>query len=263
VKNQYFGDVNDYKKYGLLRRLSRSGTSEIAVCWNLTEDDARSDGSRIQYLNNPERWRSFEPAIFDFVRNQVIDKGIRSVDALSGSQVLPGCRFFADPLPDDLTGRDSYFKKFFRFAKDSDIVFFDPDNGLGITAVQRGKPKSSKYVYPCEIERAWNSGHSVLFYQHFPRRPRSAFLGRLVETLHCLDGLDAVFFFVTSHVVFVLLPRQSDRVWVTGGARTFAETWAGIVRVEVHPLTNGRARNLMGRKAKLHPTAGPWLDFAD
>ena len=54
MKNQYFGDVNDYKKYGLLRYLGRSGRSNLAVCWSLTEDDSRSDGSRVRYLNDPE-----------------------------------------------------------------------------------------------------------------------------------------------------------------------------------------------------------------
>jgi hypothetical protein len=44
MKNQYFGDINDYRKYGLLRGLSNRGEIRTAVCWMLTTDDGRGDG---------------------------------------------------------------------------------------------------------------------------------------------------------------------------------------------------------------------------
>lgn len=242
MKNQYFGDVNDFKKFGLLKQLSDNGTSEIAVCWTLTEDDSRSDGSRIRYLNDPDRWRPFDPDLFDFVRDQVIEKGVRSVEALGDSEVLPNCKFFPDFLPDDLARRDSYFEKFYRFAQGSDLVFFDPDNGLGITAIQRGKRNSSKYVYPCEVERAWKDGHSVLFYQHFPRRPRDAFLRKLVGSLSHLPGLRSVYFFVTSHVVFVLLPAAAHEARLTVAAKNFRLRWAEVVRLQALELANTTTR---------------------
>jgi hypothetical protein len=49
MKNQYFGDINDYRKYGLLRRL-QAGLS-LCVCWTLTDDDGSSDGRFLEYLN--------------------------------------------------------------------------------------------------------------------------------------------------------------------------------------------------------------------
>ena len=65
MKNQYFGDINDYRKYSLLRLLSGHGKISTAVCWMLTPDDLRPDGHRIQYLREPEKWRKFDPAVFD------------------------------------------------------------------------------------------------------------------------------------------------------------------------------------------------------
>ena len=38
MKNQYFGDVGDYGKYGLLRFIAKRGVT-IAVNWYLTLDD--------------------------------------------------------------------------------------------------------------------------------------------------------------------------------------------------------------------------------
>jgi hypothetical protein len=251
LKNQYFGDVNDYKKYGLLRHFASTGGGTLAVCWTLTEDDTRSDGSRTGYLLDPQTWRRLDPAVFDFVRELVVGKRVRSVLAMDRSDVIPGGRFFGELLTDEQAARDEYFDRFFRFCRGASLVFFDPDNGLGITAVKRGDRRSSKYVYPCEIERAWSSGHSVLFYQHFPRRPRDAFMGRLVESMSHLEGLDTVFFFVTSHVVFVLLPRPEHRVWLAKGAVEFESRWRGVVRVERRTASASRRakRAVLGWKA--------------
>jgi hypothetical protein len=261
VKNQYFGDVNDFKKYGLLKQLSNGCASEIAVCWTLTEDDSRSDGSRIRYLEEPAKWRTLDPPLFDFVRCQVIERGVRSVEALAESRALPNCRFFPELLPDHLAEREAYFERFFRFAQGADLVFFDPDNGLGITAIQRGGRNSSKYVYPCEVERAWDTGKSVLFYQHFPRRPRDSFLRNLTGVFSHLRGLRLVYFFITSHVVFVLLPSAVHEHWLTSAAKEFERHWAGVVRVERHELlrpvmVNSRQRVDVGPRILKRPAGG-------
>jgi len=35
MKNQYYGDVNIYRKYGLIRILSNSGIVRMGICWIL------------------------------------------------------------------------------------------------------------------------------------------------------------------------------------------------------------------------------------
>jgi len=44
MKNQYFGDENDYKKYGLLNTLTGRTDLSTAVCWMLTPDEAGAGG---------------------------------------------------------------------------------------------------------------------------------------------------------------------------------------------------------------------------
>ncbi|CAA9432540.1 MAG: hypothetical protein AVDCRST_MAG37-733 [uncultured Rubrobacteraceae bacterium] len=51
MKNQYFGDVSDYRKYGLLRVLSSEGEISTGVCWMLTPSDGRTDGRKLEYLD--------------------------------------------------------------------------------------------------------------------------------------------------------------------------------------------------------------------
>ena len=44
MKNQYVGDVNDYRKYGLIRALIGDQDIKVGVCWMLTAPDGRTDG---------------------------------------------------------------------------------------------------------------------------------------------------------------------------------------------------------------------------
>ena len=51
MKNQYFGDANDFRKYGLLRTLQRTADLNVGVCWCLTDDDGGGGGERRTYHN--------------------------------------------------------------------------------------------------------------------------------------------------------------------------------------------------------------------
>ena len=50
MKNQYFGDINDYRKYGLLRIVAGPGKMSLLVAWMLTPDDGKTDGE-IHFLS--------------------------------------------------------------------------------------------------------------------------------------------------------------------------------------------------------------------
>jgi hypothetical protein len=65
MKEQYVGDLNDYRKYALLRALAAGGENRIAVAWMLTPPDDRNDGNKRAYLDQPEKHRRFDPDLFD------------------------------------------------------------------------------------------------------------------------------------------------------------------------------------------------------
>ena len=71
MKHQYFGDINDYRKYGLIRAIHSAGELRTLVAWMLTRDDGRTDGQTIGYLNQPDRWESFDPDLFNALRAAV------------------------------------------------------------------------------------------------------------------------------------------------------------------------------------------------
>ena len=147
MKNQYFGDINDYKKYSLLRILSGNGQIETVVCWVLTEDDSRTDGSKIRYLEQPEKWQNYDPTVYEYLRKQVLDKGIRNVSYIEQDDIIPNCRFYREVINDNVGSRENFFSGFLEFAKGADLVFFDPDNGIEVKSIPRGRKSSSKYVY--------------------------------------------------------------------------------------------------------------------
>ena len=51
MKVQYFGDVNDYSEFALLRLLAKVGGFSIGVCWMLTAADGIGEGGKRGYLS--------------------------------------------------------------------------------------------------------------------------------------------------------------------------------------------------------------------
>ena len=185
MKNQYFGDVNDYGKYGLLRALSRHLT--VAVIWMLTPDDGSNDGKKTQYLKKG-LIGDHDPELFEWLTRWYRSGASRDVGLIEGSGLLPNCRFFREIVPDDSSSRAAWAVRAREFARDTDVVFFDPDNGLPVSSTRPGTRGWSKYVAPAEVKSAYDDGHSVLIYQHTARVTRPTFIQAKLRELHDLLG---------------------------------------------------------------------------
>lgn len=237
MKNQYFGDINDYKKYSLLRLLGGNGQIETVICWVLTGDDNGTDGRRIRYLEQPETWQKYDPIVYEHLREHVLDKGIRHINVIEQADVLRNCRFYNEIIQDDMNLRDQYFDKFLKFAEGADLVFFDPDNGFEVKSVPRGKKQSSKYIYWSELEASYKSGHSILLYQHFPRKSRESFIRSLTQQFKALDGIRSVFSYCTSHVAFLLIPQPRHERIFSESTTKILQNWGEVIRVKRHDLS--------------------------
>jgi hypothetical protein len=231
MKNQYFGDVNDYRKYGLLRALTDRGGLSTAVCWMLTPDDGRSDGRFTEYLEQPERWRAYDPALFDILRELVVGQGERNIDMAGEAGLLPAARFFVRTLRDDLQSRSRYFEVFWEVAQGCDLIFFDPDNGLEVRSRPAGRKGSSRYLYWAELEQAFSGGYSVLVYQHFRREKRDAFVERMAREMRHRTGAARVYSFRTARVVFFLAPAERHAAAFEPAIACLPGTWGDQIRV--------------------------------
>jgi len=239
MKDQYFGDVNDYLKYGLLRVLTARSRLSLAVCWMLTPDDGRTDGRFTEYLRQPVRWRAFDPDLYDALRDAVVVQGQRDVGAVARAGLLPGARLYGPLLPDDVAGRERYFDAFWQMAEGSDLIFFDPDNGMEVNSKRYGRKDSSKYLYWHELVRASADGHSVLVYQHFRREQREAFVARLAREMGERTGVRVVVSFRTSRVVYFFLAQGCLLETIEQAIRDVEQTWLEQFEIVRHECVQG------------------------
>jgi hypothetical protein len=210
MKDQYFGDVNDFRKYCLLRHLQGSGFDRIAVAWMLTDDDGGSDGRFRAYLDptkKASKLRRLDPTLHDaLVRMLTENRPAVSLFEVSGA--LPGAAYHSVSVPDNLHDRDEWRRGLEVAVSGADLVFVDPDNGIEVRSKPIGRVGSSKYVAWGELEAIWGSGASLLVYQHFRREERGGFVRRMAEDLKTRIGVQHVEAFRTPHVLFLLAAQD-------------------------------------------------------
>jgi len=207
VKDQYFGDVNDYRKYGLLRAILADEPVRLGVCWMLTAADGRNDGRHLAYLGKPSKSRTFDPELFDWLRHAIKAYPDRRTVRIETSGLLGSAVYFSEPLVDGHADRKAWFAKCCSDLAGCDLVFFDPDNGLE-RSVAFGRRHSHKFLYWAEVRETFVSGSSVMVYQHFPREARAGYIGRLSERLRNETDASAVFAFSTPNVLFLLAAQD-------------------------------------------------------
>lgn len=216
MRNQYFGDINDYRKYGLLRAL-HPGHPRQVVAWMLTPD-AGAHGGRTGYLDQPERYRPFDPPLFDALRGCLKEKHGREVRCFERSNLLPGARFISSEVPRQQADRARYFAEVIHSAAAADLVFLDPDVGLAPAAAQPRGKKATGYLFPEELRALVATSANVALYQHWPvRKKREEFEHELTARLRELSAGRSIHYLRTSHVLFVLMaPSSSENALVSG-----------------------------------------------
>ncbi|MBC8287468.1 MAG: hypothetical protein H8E42_08340 [Nitrospinae bacterium] len=236
MKNQYFGDINDYRKYGLIRLLANDGKIKTGICWMLTPDDTRTDGKFTEYLYDSRKYRMFAPDLYDFLRKCVGSKKRCLLEA-ENSNIFPNIIFHNPILKDDANQRKQYFSDMCKLFEDVDLIFFDPDNGLEVKSKPLGKKDSSKFLYWSEVIDSYNAGHSILLYQHFIREDRDKFIARIVADIRDKTGSNNISYFRTSNVVFFLIAQDKHSQYFSDKAKIISSMWDGQIQVFPNTLT--------------------------
>ena len=66
MKNQYFGDRNDYFKYDLLISLAgQLAAKKLSIIWMLTEDDDSQHGKKTKYARG-----AGNSGLYEFLRHR-------------------------------------------------------------------------------------------------------------------------------------------------------------------------------------------------
>lgn len=186
MQDRYTGDVGDFGKLGMLRKIADSGL-KIGVNWYLTykpEEHFNDDGKHIGYLNDVV-FMNCDDELREALR--LIVRGERSVKALENANLLAGATYYTKilkPGSEHNFIRLNWHKESLKVLADTDIVFCDPDNGLLVKSVSRKSKKSDKYILPEEIVSYFQSGKSVIFYNHRCREKESVYLERFQPLKH-------------------------------------------------------------------------------
>jgi hypothetical protein len=229
MKHQYFGDINDYLKYGILRRLEKESGLRLGVCWMLTPNDVRTDGKFTSYLESPRNWRPYDDALFDVLSELVpLERHVRHVRE---RRVLQNALFFEDMIGDARTARAAYFVRAQQSLTEAELIFFDPDNGIQVPSCPVGRAGSSKYVMWDEIVSTYESGQSVLIYQHFPRESRDQFVYRIGRDLKAKTSSPYVVCFRTAKVGFFLAATEAHRERLARATAALESRWAREILV--------------------------------
>lgn len=180
MQNRYVGDVGDFAKFALLRAIAEHTRLRMAVIWYLfSDEDHNSDGRHVSYLKDPSLAR-LDPDLHAAL-GKIVSNNRRNVRAIARSRILPPDTTFFDKIISDRKSeiklpraararqRASWLRKALDSAKDHQLVFLDPDNGLETASVHRHSPKSGKYVFWNEVADFWDAGHSLIIYHHLNR----------------------------------------------------------------------------------------------
>lgn len=229
MKNQYFGDINDFVKYGLLRALACDDLRTV-MAWMLTAPDGRTDGRHTGYLARPERFRDLDPELFDGLAKAIAAKR-RSVVVAEELGLLPNARYHRTLLGDDLPSRVAYFDKLLWESRACDVVFFDPDNGLEVPSTPMGRRGSSKYLYWAELEKTLQSGTTIVVYQHFPRVARDTYVAGVRAEIRRRLRSDSLVL-RTPRVAFLVIPNKLHDATVRDRARATALRWASLISID-------------------------------
>ena len=121
--------------------------------------------------------------------------------------LIPNVSYFETILRDSVAERDAYFDAAWEALGLCDLVFFDPDNGIEVDSVRRGRKGSAKYVYWRELQETYTRGHSLLIYQHFPHVNHERFVPFIATRLAEELGSPHVTGFRTPQVAFLLVQQ--------------------------------------------------------
>jgi hypothetical protein len=166
MQNRYVGDIGDFVKLGILRKLMPG--YRLGVAWWLYPDESQDlDARHISYLQQPDLWWHFDPQLFDALE-QIVKSSQRNVRALETANILPGAIFANEMIPvaglitDRPHLRRQWFETALRTLEGTDLVFVDPDNGLEPEGYSLGSAKAGKSILVGELSALAEPGRCLI-----------------------------------------------------------------------------------------------------
>ncbi len=183
MQNRYAGDIGDYSKFVLLRKLFASREYRIGLVWYLYPDESHNgDGRHTAYIEKQTYAECDGELVTRLAR--VIHRE-RNIKALEEAGVLPANSIYFSQALDfhhrfprqtgqhkhlRLTSRMQWLQRACTAVKGCNVVMLDPDNGLEIkTCSKIHLGKSGKFAYYSEVQQFFNGAKVCVVYNHLNR----------------------------------------------------------------------------------------------
>jgi hypothetical protein len=205
VRDQYAGDVSDVLKFALLRALA-GDDRVLGIAWYYAPgDDGRADGRHLEWRDEPA-WQLLDEELY----HGLAALPERSVAALERASIWSrGVLFHRVPVPSGV-GREEWGECKRAALGGADIVFLDPDNGIGMN--------TEKHATFSEVRLLRRPGRSVVFITFPGRKIKHALLlRRLHERLAVETGTENIITLRTN----VSVPRAAGARYYVQRQRWF------------------------------------------
>lgn len=217
MKNQYFADFGDYQKFSLIQVLKKN--FPMLVFWLKTPDDSRTDGKHVSYLEKPAMYRTYNADMFDFLKS-ALQKG-RDLKIYQRSVFAHGVEFVDNDITNTALRAKSVASIIANAA--AQVVLCDPDNGFEVASATTAT--LHKYVTYDEVASIYESGKSVIVYQHYPRIARTTFVDTCLDKIRERIPADVLFAITVRHSVYLFICHTSHTQQLLRCAREYVDGW--------------------------------------
>ena len=255
MQNKYVADVTDFGKYGLLRFLTGMTAEDdlpplpLGVVWYFHHDERHTgdrkkmsgDGERTGYLlrtpeDDKEGYITCDPILWDKLRDLLL-RGARCVHCVQAAGILPKDTRWWDAAAPYLPGNSNAAKEARKEIRNlwlngvttatskAQVVFLDPDNGLGEDGEKLNKG-GAKYAYASDVSALWKQGKSIVLY-HQPGHEKVLPDYRVAEALREITGRETAALRLRrgASPIFYVIPQERHRNVILNRCRKFADRW--------------------------------------
>ena len=205
MRDQYAGDVSDVLKLALLRSLA-GNDRKLGVAWYYVPgNDGKPDGRHLEWRTEPA-WKELDGVLHTGLTS-LPDRSVTALEALAIWP--PGSVFYTEPMP-SRAERMAWAARKRHTLENSDLVFLDPDNGIGT--------ETAKHATFAEIRKLRRPGRAVVFIT-FPGRNMTHEL--LLANLHARLRAEADASQVLTLRTNVSVPRPGSSTSIVQRQRWF------------------------------------------
>jgi len=209
MKNQYFGDRNDFLKYDLVLTLIEK--IDNLNCFTfipmLTQDDGSGDGGLTNYDGDRRR------ELGDFLKSCIkkSNRNIKNLRSFMSSYRHIEYRPYGDDECFSHEGRKQYFDSIDSSILNESVILIDPDNGFEVKNMRSGiGHKYLKYSELSALYARMGSNSLILVYQHIPRVKREDYFARIGQKVHKCMNTRGPMCLSDNRVVFFIMAKTDE-----------------------------------------------------